>query len=1476
MSRPTRQKSRGPKPRQNRNYHCEAIAPLEPRQLLTVDVFGFSSIEVTISGIPDPALDPPITGIPAGFVDIEFEEGFANPFGSAGVTSVNLLSPAENFGGDIVRIEAGPGGDFGKVVYAISRGGGDNPGAINAPGVIYRVNPATGDSDIFFDLNTVIPQIAAAQAGTTAPLTDAANLENPAAGGLAPSTGLVNNYDIAFDVEGYFDGRPSMFVSSVDETDPLKNVIYRIGPDGSFLGAFASFVDDGGTETFVNAPSAILITPTQQQSFLRGLFAGDGVFSDTFRTFFFDANAYTPGQAIDSPILPVGVEDTFFSFGPLTGLTAANPNYFSPVYATFTDFGIPAAPGQGLPGIPGFSGVQGSNGDLLFNPDLEAMDTPINVPDADGGIADEGFIDINNALGFDVSDDGDTDLGFGLVFSDYRRLQDAAFDQFGYFSYNLPLAPTGDGGLPDAGATLTVPPTAPPADDDGEGFEGSLFVSDLHSGLGFNVTVQGQVDTDDDGNPVFGDVNVLVPLTSDGPLSIDLTGFIGLDDPEDNSLIIDYQPNGIDALGGTILRIAPDGQVFPFADGFNVSSLVGPDGFLSSSLSLDFSADGSILYASDNDGIYQFKTTTSLANSDTGSLIGLGDLRSLGVPYEGQDSAVAVIDTGVDANTTGFRGRVAEGRNIAFGGPGNDDLNPSDPGDVVPTGHGTLIASVITQMVPQATIQPVDVFVNRPGLPIPPSPLPGDTISSPTTSFQLFFEGLDFVADNPFVPDPIRPGQLDRVIAANIGFGTQNAPTVLDGGAPDPDGAVFATEGEFFREFPKISLAIKSQLRQFRNVGIAPVAPSGQFSDVDDFASGEFVGESIPALFNEVISVSGSFPSTFDLGPDSTPDDPFQGPVERTRGTHIVFDNGVTLAPELAPFNNDGFAIFVDRISPAVNRTTTTDFVAPVINIPVFNLRTAEAANDELLLREGGTSLSSALVTGSIAIVASAIDYWSELNVEGSTVDPYLTQPVGVNSLNFGVGELRDLSVYANPDSIYGILQWTAVPAPDDPRFQSAFEAPLLIGLGTPRDFARVDVGNAIAAIEGQIALQFLIERDMLSVIDTNNNALITAEELQSFVDSAESRGLAEEGAMARLLGGNDRPFDEPTPTGTLETPDDPDVLQRRFNFFDFVADGQLNGVVSITQYETLVHNLLPLPDQFVVTDRQRASANGFLVDPDANRPWTDLHRLLPQYVFAPIPPSIIEQFRNVDPRRFQFGLGEGEDPLAINPDFDLFSTDPRVMQARQRALATQIQDTDPVDQTGSDRVADNDPAANTNDPGAPVDTATNPDNSGGSSNNGGTSPLSPLVSDDSGVDPTSPLGQLLGLMSGPPTSSTTDPGSPVTAGEVGDPVALDNSGSGSNQSTSEGSSNGNGTAGSPSASSQQVPQDTTDPQFTRNELYRQVLERRESRRDVAEDIIRNKPVYNVENPSVVDEFLEDTYDTIKDTVEDIGDFFGL
>ena len=138
------------------------------------------------------------------------------------LTSVSELTPISSFGGDIVGSSPGRAASSATGLRdhprrgrrTASRGhdvGNTSPplrsvsSAVNDPGVIYRVDPATGKANVFFDLNTVISQI------------DLAATKGNSAGA---ATGLVNWYDITFDPEGYFDGKPSMFVSSVDLRRP--------------------------------------------------------------------------------------------------------------------------------------------------------------------------------------------------------------------------------------------------------------------------------------------------------------------------------------------------------------------------------------------------------------------------------------------------------------------------------------------------------------------------------------------------------------------------------------------------------------------------------------------------------------------------------------------------------------------------------------------------------------------------------------------------------------------------------------------------------------------------------------------------------------------------------------------------------------------------------------------------------------------------------------------------------------------------------------------------------------------------------------------------------------------------------------------------------------------------------------------------------------------------------------------------------
>ncbi len=73
-----------------------------------------------------------------------------------------------------------------------------------------------------------------------------------------------------------------MFVSSVDSADPAKNAIFQIAPDGTFMGAFVDLNDmslNAAKTTF--QPTAILIPPVQDQTYLRGLISGTGTGAET-------------------------------------------------------------------------------------------------------------------------------------------------------------------------------------------------------------------------------------------------------------------------------------------------------------------------------------------------------------------------------------------------------------------------------------------------------------------------------------------------------------------------------------------------------------------------------------------------------------------------------------------------------------------------------------------------------------------------------------------------------------------------------------------------------------------------------------------------------------------------------------------------------------------------------------------------------------------------------------------------------------------------------------------------------------------------------------------------------------------------------------------------------------------------------------------------------------------------------------------
>src|SRR5271157_6029309 len=332
MSQPSRPQARGSAKRR-RAVKPETPFPLEQRCLLAPYVSLFP-VTATFT-----AATAPTTNADLGEITVSQNTTATNISTSAPITSVAELTPLSSFGGDIVRLVAGPGGVFGNGLYAISRGAGGNTSAVNRPGVIYRIDPATGKASVFFDLNTVLSQL-----DPNALATDG---KNPAANSLGTSTGYVNWYDIAFDPEGNFDGSPTMFVASSDRSDPSKNAIYMISPSGQFLGAFVLMTDGLAATKFNINPTGMVIPGPEDQAFLRGLLAGSGESSTsgTFAALFFNANAYSPGRVISNSTLPQGVSQTGMTLGTIVGMTEASADYLSPVYSAFTDFGTPAVAG---------------------------------------------------------------------------------------------------------------------------------------------------------------------------------------------------------------------------------------------------------------------------------------------------------------------------------------------------------------------------------------------------------------------------------------------------------------------------------------------------------------------------------------------------------------------------------------------------------------------------------------------------------------------------------------------------------------------------------------------------------------------------------------------------------------------------------------------------------------------------------------------------------------------------------------------------------------------------------------------------------------------------------------------------------------------------------------------------------------------------------------------------------------------------
>ena len=367
-----------------------------------------------------------------------------------------------------------------------------------------------------------------------------------------------------------------MYVASTDRSNPNLNAVYEIGPNAQLIAVFTQFTAGQTGVKFNINPSSILVMPPQDQSFLRGLFTGSGSGTSTtapptFSALFFNANGYSPGTPISSTTLPTGVTQTNLALGPQVGLTDANNEYASPVYSAYTDFGTPAGPGH-----RSGAGLQRRAGHRR------------------GRAVDRAAGDHNHHHRADARPDARRDHAVPPVRRHRVRpvwllLARAPPDHHDdqrrhHVGDRLPRVrrqpvrrrpgdrPRGDG---DAPRTASARRRSRSRSRD----QGPVGVT-----------------TDAAGN--------VIPLVTNG------------------------NTTGGSNIGGRILRITPNGQVTVFADNFDTSGAQDSTSFIDSSLSISFSADGTVLYASDDQGIWQFKTTADLADSTSGSLVGLNDLRN--------------------------------------------------------------------------------------------------------------------------------------------------------------------------------------------------------------------------------------------------------------------------------------------------------------------------------------------------------------------------------------------------------------------------------------------------------------------------------------------------------------------------------------------------------------------------------------------------------------------------------------------------------------------------------------------------------------------------------------------------------------------------------------------------------------------------------------------------------------------------------
>jgi hypothetical protein len=715
---------------------------------------------------------------------------------------------------------------------------------------------------------------------------------------------------------------------------------------------------------------------------------------------------------------------------------------------------------------------------------------------------------------------------------------------------------------------------------------GGLFVasSDVRDGgqgltrvLWFPTIFSPPVDLIDP-RPILFDPNIAAPNFPPmliGDIAFDHVGFFG-----GGVFITDYQrlPG---ELGGRVWRIFIDPAtgtpgIELFAENFNVPDpdFVGPTAALRVPFSITFSRDGSTMYVSDADGVWAFYANT-LPHTAGGSYIGLTDLRELRVPYDGSGFAAAVIDTGVDGDHLGFQGVVAPGFNPAFPGSGNVD----------PDGHGTAVAGIIHQIVPEAVIVPVNFLAFG-------------------FSTQDVHTALRWIRQNPFVDDPRTP-QQERVpiVAANMSFGIR-LPDDPDNNVDSDRHAVLVNKSE--------AIPYKFEFQKFYKAHRFGIVPVGAAGNEGQFFNG-MDGSIIPAVLNEVVEVIAAYP---------------YGPVPPGEGPPLTIPDPTGVIALRCTLESGDLIAFPGKITAFSSRNQVSDFAAPGTCVSTFNislLGLEAPAPPTTLVDPGatapinpifnGTSAASPVVAGSFVLGYDVVELWDQVRLRGGVIGPrdpllnklhqYLSRwlfAVVSPDVTFRIPRqaLPNFAAYLRPDGINSLLQWTAVPRED----VNIGENPLtptgtddnvqqqrLLFSDRFRSYSHVNVANLVAAVEASVALRFFrLRPDLWSRLASaaGTPGIITATDIERFVADPAMDVTAR--AMARLLGGNSR-------LGWIN----------RLRFLDLVADARPDNFLRVGQLKRLIARILPQPSDFPIQDRWRGATKGYAIDPTALRNYHDL-----------------------------------------------------------------------------------------------------------------------------------------------------------------------------------------------------------------------------------------------------------------------------